>query len=333
MKTIVEIKFGSHLYGTSTPSSDLDYKAVFIPPAQDILLQRVKVTVTNQRPKQEFEKNVAGEIDRESYALHRYLQLLADSQTVALDMLFAPRWAMVGHPDPIWDHIFDCRHSLLSRRAASFIGYCRTQANKYGIKGSRVHAVRNIVEWLDQEIGVHGHLVRMELAVDTLPAFITERKLEHTAIISIPHPSKPEVGLPHLECCNRKAPFTISLKDARAIYGRLLDEYGGRALMAERNEGIDWKAMSHAVRVGGEALELLATGHITFPLPNAAHVLAVKQGAKPYAQVAEEIEDLLEQVEAAQPTSCLREVPDHAVIDGIVRDAYRAEVMRGGAVW
>lgn len=328
MRSIVEIKFGSHLYGTSTPASDVDYKSVFVPPADLILLQRVKATINHQRPKQEFEKNVAGEVDREAYALHRYLSLLAEGQTVALDMLFAPRWAMTGEPDPIWGHIFDCRHLLLSRRAASFIGYCRTQANKYGIKGSRVHAVRNVVEWFDQEIGVHGHLARMEIAVETLPAFIAERKLDHTSIISIPHPSKPEVGLPHLECCNRKAPFTVSLKDARAIYGRLLDEYGGRALMAERNEGIDWKALSHAVRVGSEALELLATGHITFPLPDAAHILAIKQGTRPYAEVAEEIETLLERVEAAQETSCLREVPDHTVIDAIVRDAYRAEIVR-----
>lgn len=329
MKTLVEIKFGSHLYGTSTPASDIDYKSVFVPSADAILLQRIKATVTDKRPKQPFEKNVAGEIDQEAYALHRYLQLLAEGQTVALDMLFAPRWAMTSEPDPIWEDICDHKHLFLSRRAASFIGYCRTQANKYGIKGSRVHAVRNIVEWFDQEIGVHGHLARMEIAAQTIPAFIAERKLDHTSIISIPHPSKPEVGLPHLECCNRKAPFTVSLKDARAIYGRLLDEYGGRALMAERNEGIDWKALSHAVRVGSEALELLATGHITFPLPDAAHILAIKQGTRPYAEVAEEIEGLLEKVERAEKISSLRETPNHAVIDAIVRDAYRSAVNAG----
>jgi hypothetical protein len=327
MRTIVEIKFGSHLYGTSTPASDVDYKSVFVPPADDILLQRVKNTITSQRAKQPFEKNVAGEIDREAYALHRYLSLLAEGQTVALDMLFAPRWAMSGDPDPIWHTIWDARHQLLSRRAASFIGYCRTQANKYGIKGSRVHAVRNIVEWFDQAIATHGHLAKMEVATGTLPAFIAERTLDHTAIISIPHPTRPDVGLPHLECCNRKAPFTVSLKDTRAIYARLLDEYGARALMAERNEGVDWKALSHAVRVGTEALELLATGHITFPLPNAARVLAIKMGEFPYALVAEEIEGLLERVEAAEKVSSLPLVPNQTMIDDVVRDAYRSAVI------
>ena len=325
MKTLVEIKFGSHLYGTSTPASDVDFKAVFIPPARDILLQRIKATITNKRPKQPFEKNLAGEVDQEAYALHRYLALLSEGQTVALDMLFAPRWAMASEPSDLWRGLVENRRRLLSRRAASFIGYCRTQANKYGIKGSRVHAVRNIVEWFDDAIARHGHLAKLEVAANTLPTFIAERALEHTAIIEIPHPSRPD-PIPHLECCNRKAPFFTSLKDTRAIYARLLDEYGARALMAERNEGVDWKALSHAVRVGHEALELLATGWITFPLPNAADVLAIKCGETPYARVAEQIEELLERVEAAAATSILPDEPDQAFIDYLVCEAY------GGAV-
>ena len=326
MRTIVEIKFGSHLYGTSTPASDRDYKTVFVPNGDDILLQRIKATVTNKRPKQPFEKNVADEIDQEAYALHRYLQLLSEGQTVALDMLFAPRWAMTSDPDPIWDSIWDCRHQLLSRRATSFIGYCKTQANKYGIKGSRVHAVRNIVEWFDQAIGTYGNLAKLSDAAGDLPTFIAERKLDHTAVIPIEHPSRPDHPIMHLECCARKAPFTVSLKDTRTIFARLLDEYGARALMAERNEGVDWKALSHAVRVGCEAMELLATGHITFPLPNAVHVLEIKKGELPYRAVAEEIEDLLEAVEAAAKVSILPETPNQHVIDNLVRDAYRSAV-------
>lgn len=326
VRSLVDIKFGSHLYGTNTPASDVDYKSVFVPPASDILLQRTKATITNKRPKQPFEKNVAGDIDQESYALHRYLSLLADGQTVALDMLFAPLWSMPSKPSTVWVELVANRHRLLSRKASSFVGYCRTQANKYGIKGSRVHAIRNIVEWFDEAITTHGHLAKLDAAADTLPAFISDRKLDHTAIIHIPHPSRPD-PLPHLECCNRKAPFSTSLKDTRAIYGRLLVEYGARALMAERNEGVDWKALSHAVRVGAEALELMSTGWITFPLPNAAHVLSIKKGELPYAAVAEEIEDLLERVEAAQVTSILPETPDHAFMDDIVQSSYRSEVM------
>jgi predicted nucleotidyltransferase len=49
MDLIVAMRFGSHLYGTATPQSDLDYKAVYLPEARDILVQRVQSTVSRSR--------------------------------------------------------------------------------------------------------------------------------------------------------------------------------------------------------------------------------------------------------------------------------------------
>ena len=40
MRRIVELRAGSHLYGTATAASDTDLKAVYLPAARDILLQR-----------------------------------------------------------------------------------------------------------------------------------------------------------------------------------------------------------------------------------------------------------------------------------------------------
>lgn len=111
---------------------------------------------------------------------------------------------------------------------------------------------------------------------------------------------------------------------------RLVDEYGERALQAERDEGIDWKALSHAVRVGREALELLQTGRITFPLPYASELLAIRRGERPYDAVGEEIEQLLEAVEAAAMCSALPDTPDRGFIDDLVARAYRASVLASG---
>src|SRR6266849_2934641 len=72
MDLIVEMRFGSHLYGTATPQSDLDYKAVYLPEAADILLQRVRNTVTTSREKATGERNTSGDVDRETHSLQRY---------------------------------------------------------------------------------------------------------------------------------------------------------------------------------------------------------------------------------------------------------------------
>ena len=77
MQTLVKIKFGSHLYGTSTPASDEDFKLVVIPSPRDLLLQRGKA-VTRQGPVKVVpgQRNQPGDVDCESIALHRYLELL-----------------------------------------------------------------------------------------------------------------------------------------------------------------------------------------------------------------------------------------------------------------
>ncbi len=152
LETIVKIKFGSHLYGTSTPESGLDIKAVYIPSASDILLQRINPVAAQHRLKQHGEKNTSSDTDFEAYSLQRYLELLAEGQTVALDMLFAPDSAMLEEPHGLWREIQSLSPQLLTRGATAFVRYCRQQANKYGIKGSRVAAVLDDIHTPQEEL-------------------------------------------------------------------------------------------------------------------------------------------------------------------------------------
>ena len=293
MRNIVTVKFGSHLYGTSTPASDLDYKSVFIPNSTDILMQRVKGTIANKRPKGMGEKNYAGEIDEENHSLQRFLELAADGQTVALDVLFSPLSAMVGTPSIEWLEIMANRHRLLTKKSASFVGYVRNQSNKYGIKGSRVAAARGALELLTSGLEAHGSTAKLEMLSLHIDSFVTEH--EFAAIVPIPNVSTGTI-VRHWEVCGRKMPYSSSIKNAHGVMSAMVNEYGKRALMAESQEGVDWKAMSHAVRVGGQAIELLLTGSITFPLHNAKHIVDIKTGKLSYREVADEIEGFLAQV-------------------------------------
>lgn len=324
MRNIVTIKHGSHLYGTSTPASDVDYKSVFIPPARDIVLQRIKQTISNKRPKGMGEKNYAGEIDEEAHSLQRFLQLAAEGQTVALDVLFAPEWSMVRAPSPEWREIMANRHRLLTRKAASFVGHVRTQSNK----GSRVAASRAARDILSCAMaGPAGSTAKLETISALIDVFVEHH--EHTSVLVIENTGTGTM-MPHWEVCGRKMPYSASIKTAHGIMQRMVDEYGQRALMAETQQGVDWKALSHAVRVGAQALELLETGHITFPLANAKHILDIKLAKLPYRVVADEIENFLSLVEAAAEVSTLPAEPDHSWIEDFVHRIYRGEVWSDG---
>lgn len=320
---ILRVEFGSHLYGTNTPTSDHDYKSVYIPSARDILLQQVKDSLGHKIKRSEGEKNAPEDTDDEMYSLQRYLRLLSEGQTVSIDMLFTPEPLITS---PLWEEIKANKNLLLTKRSAAFVGYCRTQANKYGIKGSRVSAAKDAMEFFGKHYDNFGNTAKIhEIAhlIPLLPSIVGE----HTKVVVL------ETTAGHyetfFECCNRKVSFGNTIKAAFEIYFRIYENYGHRAKLAQTNEGIDWKALSHAVRVGNEALELLATANVTFPLPNADHVLQIKKGLVPYDKVASEIEQLLEQVEKASETSTLRDEADQDFINDLIYRVHREAVMNG----
>lgn len=320
---IVEMRCGSHLYGTATPSSDTDVKGVYLPSAADILLQRVRPTISTGPDKADGARNVADDVDTETFSLDRYLALLAAGQTIAVDMLFAPDVAMLRPPGAIWQEIRSNAHRLVTRRAGSFVGYARRQAAKFGVKGSRLAAAHRALELLtaaEAELGGQARLGRIEPEL----ARLAEAE-EHASLVDLPTAAGGSIR--HLDLGGRRVPFTASVKEARELAEHVIAGYGRRALEAERNEGVDWKALSHAVRVGREALELLTTGRIAFPLACAPYLLAVKRGEVPHAAVVAEVEELAGAVEAAAAASPLPDEPDRAFIDGLLFRVYGPRVV------
>lgn len=316
------MKFGSHLYGTSTPQSDTDIKGVFLPSPRDILLQQVKPMISQSRSKEHGEKNTAEDIDREAYSLQRYLELLSQGQTVALDMLFAPDWAMIDRPAPAWLEVKNMAPKLITKGATSFVKYCRQQANKYGIKGSRVAASRVALEALKKAEDQYGSDEKLEVTFKDLIGVVDQNEFLKFSESEQPNGER----IKYFEVCGKKALLTSSIRNAREISENLVNQYGQRALAAEKNEGVDWKALSHAVRVGHEAIELFTTGKITFPRPEADYLLKIKQGKIEYRDVAEEIERLFEKVENSAEQSKLPDKVDERLINDFIMEYYGQQV-------
>lgn len=323
MKTLVKIRFGSHLYGTSTPESDTDYKSVHIPSASDIILQRAKSTVSRSTKSDTSIKNGADDVDDESFAVHKFMKMLRVGDMVATELLFAPP---VESSDLWQSYFIEPRRRYLNKRIEGFVGYCQKQAAKYGIKGSRVSAVRNALECLERWISSHGEKVKLGVFSDEIMMHVT--KNAHTDVVDVLQSSGENIRC--WEVCGRKMPFTISIKTAYDIMKTVFDNYGHRSLLAESNEGVDWKAISHAVRVGEQAIELVTTGHITFPRPNADELLMIKKGGLPYKIAADRLESLLDEVKEASAKSNLPENPDELWMDSMTYLLYSAHVRRTG---
>ncbi|WP_164712224.1 DNA polymerase beta superfamily protein [Methylobacterium currus] len=261
MKQIARMTFGSHLYGTNTPASDRDFKGVHLPSAREMLLHQTQGSFSERTKEDRTAKNTADDIDFESFALHKWFGMLAKGDANALEMLFAPRDALLFWSEE-WLAIQERRDRFVSLSfVEGFVSYMKRQAAKYGIKGSRMGTVRAALALIDGWISVYGKERKLVFFQEAIEAFSEANA--HSGIISIKHPNGPEQL--HWEVVGRKFPLGVHVGEVRRVLQSVFDNYGARTRAAEQSDGVDWKAMSHAIRVGGQALELMREGTLTFP--------------------------------------------------------------------
>jgi len=323
--TLMRVRFGSHLYGTATPKSDTDFKGVHLPSARGILLCQPEEYLDYGTKPDPSRKNTAEDVDDDSFSLRRFFQMLSKGDMVAIELLFAPADQLLT-TTPQWSEIMTHRHRLLTRECKGFVGYCQRQAAKYGVKGSRMATLRALLSILDEAIEAHGTQAKMADFGDTWQGFAASH--EHAEILDIPNPDGSE-NL-HLNVCDRKMGWSVTIKTARDVWNKVFEAFGARARAAEANEGIDWKAVSHAVRVGQQACELLETGKITFPRPNVDELLSIKRGERSYDVVAPMLETLLERVETLSRKSALRETFDQEFADHLIIRLHADQIARSG---
>lgn len=321
-KPILRIQHGSHLYGTNTPTSDLDYKGVFLPAGRDILLQRVP-KVIDKGTGDQHSKNTKDDVDDQSYPLQKFLKMVTAGDTVGTELLFAPPSAIVLI-EPEFELIRENKHLLLNKQCKGFVGYCQRQAAKYGIKGSRMAACRDLVVLLDHAVRERGTTAKLVEIEDQLLQFCATH--EFSEIVNIPSQAGKDIF--HIDVVDRKVPYTNSIKNALDIFSKVYQNYGERARAAMDNEGIDWKAISHAIRVAGQAKELLLTGHITFPRPDASSLLAIKRGEFHYNEVEPVLEQMVEEVDEAARMSPLPAESDQAAIDELVLELHHLQLVQ-----
>jgi hypothetical protein len=327
-RCVAVVEFGSRLYGTALPSSDWDYKGIMLPTAEEILMCEPASGFTERtNPSDAGVKNGPDDVDVEFFSLYRFLELLMEGQTVAIDMLFTPKQHIL-ESTPVFRDIFMMRDMFLNRHCGKAIGYAKSQAHKYSLRGDRIQALETIVdalrsryelsprdtlgEWLNTYSFHAGNLI------DSMP----EKCRQHVRFTREEAPTLPGGALEHLEVCGKKAGLTSSVKFAYELWSKVLAEYGERARAAREAGGADWKAMYHALRIASQTVELLLTGNVTFPRPDAEYLLKVRRGEVRVEEVSEAIEQGLVEIRKAQENSVLRRDPNRGAARQFIMDVH-----------
>lgn len=306
---ILKSIFGSKLYGTSVPTSDTDVKIIFLPSLRDVILQK-----SNNVPKEDLFAPTETIKDIEYISLHKYMHLLCTGQTMALDLLFTPK-EYILQSSPIWEAIVSNKLRFINKGVAAMLGYAKAQSYKYSKKGQRYNEVSKLLNRL--KIGFVGR------ETFTLNHILCHADLAEFEFISFCE----------IEGANKQMEKAIDVLGKKfALHHRkeyiieqlesLAESYGERAKEAARFEEKDWKALYHAVRIGEEAKELLTTGAITFPRPEAQLLLDIRLEKIPFKLVSELIDNNLAAIEKLMTTSHLQSKPDKEFAEQFIYDSY-----------
>lgn len=304
MRPIFKTVYGSFLYGTNVATSDQDIKGVMVPTADDILDGEIHKTFTDNTNSSSDRRNTADDTDLQLYSLKKFLHDISTGQSYAMELLFSPQEKWVGEVDPIWLEIVKNRDKFVSKNITAMVSYARAQAFKYGDKGRRLEVFKDVVECLRRYEDYYKGTFKIRDCINPESGFgIFISK--HKEFISIHTKENDSSGVEYLDVNGVMVPLGSTTSYALDVYIPRLEEYGHRAKKAMEDKGQDLKAIYHAVRIAYQAEELLLTGKITLPRPEAPLLLDIRQGKFEEAKLKELIDESFEKVREAEKISSL----------------------------
>lgn len=301
--------FGSVLYGTDIPGkSDADVRGVYLPaPGADPL----HASGLHYSSAAENARSTAGDTDCDLVPFDRWLLSdLPRGDTGALDLLYAPsRPSCTLFLDAVLRPVFDSPRTFLNLCSGEACrDYAFRQGGRYGLAGTRTGALYRV--WKALESGAFP-----------LGSFLRGYAERLAALAASPlHCTVIEGG--GLRLAGSVDEGSIRLSELRDRALRRLQGHLPRVLAARQGRGVDWKALSHAVRAIRQQEELLETGRLVFPLRDRKEILHIKKGGLNFSETERVITQGLaglERLRAASPFAVPWREEEAAAIRNTVR--------------
>lgn len=310
-KLIYLSQYGSHLYGLNTENSDVDFRGVYIPTLDDIILKKDKDEINTEIElfhygdiyelpnnldniptifREEMERV---KVDVKIFSLQKFIQLCSKADTNALDLLFSmeskndnieqyfyQKNRFLNEQEgeiycPFWVILSNKNKLINTDRLESPITYAFKQATKYGLKGKRLFYLQYVLKEANK-------LSFRPIAKPHLYHTVCELVNDYLSLDGeylktdvLDNKGKKEL---YLNVCGVQHQYNLELDTfIDRIEEKISKEYTSQRTI-DAKDGNDWKALSHAIRVLLEIKELLDTGNIQFPLKDKEFLLDIKLG-------------------------------------------------------
>lgn len=284
-KIIYKIRGGSHLYGLNTPLSDEDYIGIFLNNEEEILgLSNCEIIEENFISKKENGKNNSDAIDCKYYSLSKFCNLAINNNPTILEMFFA-KGDNIIYCDEYGKKLIDNYSLFISQKSKhSYLGYAFSQKQKSFVKSQNLKTFAELLKYFNTK------------DVNYLCKTVLYDEIDN--IINMPHIIANKRNLPNYVTIGDLNFNNQKLKDVKDKIQERINKASHRADGMLKN-GLDYKFMSHTVRLLYEGIELLNTGKIEFPLKQKELLIKIKKGEVSNVEIINLIELLEEDCKRA----------------------------------
>lgn len=285
-RKFVKILNGSRLYGTHNDDSDYDYIHIYLPSYRDVILG-----------KGNHLEGISDSLNDDKHmSIYKFLELLKQGQTVAIECLFAPLTVVetkhkYGYDIDRWQRLRRKRKDLIGKSAKAMLGYCKAQAYKYCNKTNNLNVYEDVSTVIKNHISKAPNFGKDQVKFKVSDIFNDLEQVQGVKFFQ-------EGRFRYVEVLGAKFIETFDLEAFKKHVDDKIGSYSTRTLLAKETGGRDWKALSHALRVGLMLEELHQTNDIEFPLKTVKLLKDIKYGHIEYEKVLSLIEDQIVKVDA-----------------------------------
>ena len=326
-RTIFLTKHGSHAYGTSLPSSDVDLKGICIPPKEYYLGNLNKFEQAENK----------GHLDAVIFGINKFIELASNCNPNIIEVLFTDSsdWILLDNRTAFraspWKKLLDQRHLFVTQKAKhTFSGYAVSQLNRIEThRAWLLHPVEKQPQRQDfglpqndttlgkENLGVINAAIRKvedEMAGKGFTKDQVAAQEEHLVEIVA---DKHDIGKQMIQVIINERRYASAMRNWNA-YSLWKQQRNPKRAELEAKFGYDAKHAMHLVRLLTMAEEILTTGKVIVKRPDAERLLEVRAGVWAYDALVEWARMTEKRLDTIQ--SPLPHGPDRVAIDRLLME-------------
>ena len=313
---IAKITHGSRLFGTTTETSDVDLKTVFTPSARNILLGRIS-TSNRDGTSNVMGKNTSSDTDQDNHDLIKFMRLLETGTPEGFELLFAPDNVHLIAPSLTWRSLQARSAEFVHADLVPFERLIRKNSTLVQNGAAEEDAAMKMVSTLNKLTSGISSKRPVTPYIDEIVAEVGNTKIVRRDI----REGRDGTLHPVLVVAHKAVPINESINFASKLATSIANEAAANQMRKSLSRD-QWKQLSLAVRISCEMIELLQTGHLTFPRPEREFLYEVKVGNITLEATRERLDLLGERIIEAKLRTALPVLPNKDAFEEFVVEAH-----------